>query len=612
MLTMRARRFLKKIEMKLTVNRNKTIGFDKSNVECYDCHKRGHFTNECRDLRNQDNKHKESSRRSVPIETDNFTALVSCDGLDGYDWSDQGEERHNYALMVFSSSSSDSKRVNNQNFAKNTHPCAKKNIVPRDVLMKSGLISINTARQVNAAHLKTTVNAARSVSYLSKIAHSTVKRPIHKNTTFKNNNINQRVNTARPKGVVNAVKGNNINVVKASACYVWKPKNKVLDHVSKHNSTLITLKNLIILMHKADPSHSGLLLMTKLSIQLHAKVDGKRIIVTESFVKRDLRLADKEDKVVHKELGDRLVNAATTASSLEEEQDYGSEEVYVTEQEFVKDINKNVVEEVVNATQDSTATTTITTKEITLAQALKALKTSKPKVNGIFIQDKKSQIMLLRIRTRSAGRPAVESLGGGTGVWVGRGGRGRRHKEDNDVRVDDLNGQGNDQELLIRHIGSGCSYKEFLSCNPKEYDGKGGAVVLIQWIEKMENVQDMSGCSIDQKNHAMVEAGHAAYTDRFHELARLVPHLVTLESMKIKRYVYGLALQIHRMVAGTEPKTMQKAVQIFGALIDVAVRNGSIKKVKKRGIVGEPCKDKNGMGDNKRTRTGKRKCERLA
>ncbi|GKE75408.1 reverse transcriptase domain-containing protein [Tanacetum coccineum] len=61
-------------------------------------------------------------------------------------------------------------------------------------------------------------------------------------------------------------------------------------------------------------------------------------------------------------------------------------------------------------------------------------------------------------------------------------------------------------------------------------------------------------------NHAMVEAGHAAYTDRFHELARLVPHLVTLESRMIERYVYGLALQIRRMVAATEPKTIQKAV----------------------------------------------------
>ncbi|GKG34462.1 hypothetical protein Tco_0437158, partial [Tanacetum coccineum] len=118
-------------------------------------------------------------------------------------------------------------------------------MVPRAVLMKSGLVSINTTRQniskiavsvntgrqVNIAHSKTTLNAARPMPYLSKTAHSTIKRHIHKNTAFKNSNINQRVNTvrginfiiARPKAVVNVVKGNNFNAVMASACWVWKP-----------------------------------------------------------------------------------------------------------------------------------------------------------------------------------------------------------------------------------------------------------------------------------------------------------------------------------------------------------------------------------------------------
>ncbi|GJU57777.1 putative reverse transcriptase domain-containing protein [Tanacetum coccineum] len=58
------------------------------------------------------------------------------------------------------------------------------------------------------------------------------------------------------------------------------------------------------------------------------------------------------------------------------------------------------------------------------------------------------------------------------------------------------------------------------------------------------------------------------------------------------------------MVATTEPKTIQKDVQISGALTDEAVRNGSIKKVEKRGNMGEPSKDRNGRDDNKRTRTG--------
>ncbi|GJS73435.1 putative reverse transcriptase domain-containing protein [Tanacetum coccineum] len=102
----------------------------------------------------------------------------------------------------------------------------------------------------------------------------------------------------------------------------------------------------------------------------------------------------------------------------------------------------------------------------------------------------------------------------------------------------------------------------------------------------------------------MVGAGHTAYTDRFHELARLVPHLVTPKNKRIERYVYGLAPQIRGMVAATEPATIQKVVQIAGTLTDEAIRNGSIKKnPKKRVNIGEPNKDRSGRDDNKRTRT---------
>nr|GEV15233.1 putative ribonuclease H-like domain-containing protein [Tanacetum cinerariifolium] len=67
-----------KTGMKLTVNGNETIGFDKFKVKCYKCHKSRHFARECRAPKNQDNKNKESSIRSVPMET--YTTLVSCDG----------------------------------------------------------------------------------------------------------------------------------------------------------------------------------------------------------------------------------------------------------------------------------------------------------------------------------------------------------------------------------------------------------------------------------------------------------------------------------------------------------------------------------------------------
>ncbi|GKF59646.1 reverse transcriptase domain-containing protein, partial [Tanacetum coccineum] len=76
--------------------------------------------------------------------------------------------------------------------------------------------------------------------------------------------------------------------------------------------------------------------------------------------------------------------------------------------------------------------------------------------------------------------------------------------------------------------------------------------------------QEMQKLESELWNHAIVRVGHATYTDRFHELARLVPYLIS------------------------------------GALTDEAVRNGSIKKVEKRGNVGEPSKDRSGRDDNKR------------
>ncbi|GJS05381.1 reverse transcriptase domain-containing protein [Tanacetum coccineum] len=179
------------------------------------------------------------------------------------------------------------------------------------------------------------------------------------------------------------------------------------------------------------------------------------------------------------------------------------------------------------------------------------------------------------------------------------------------VTANGTNGNGNGANGGNGGNGNnGCTYKSFMSCNPKEYDGKGGAVVLTRWIERMETVIDNSGCAENQKvryvasslvnkaltwwntqvqargreaanamswndfkallveefcpsnemerlenefwNHKMIGANHAGYTDRFHELAKLVPHLVTPESARIKRYMAGLAPEIRGMLKAME------------------------------------------------------------
>nr|GFB34680.1 hypothetical protein [Tanacetum cinerariifolium] len=78
-------RFLKNTGRKFSMNGNETIGCDKSKVKCYNCHKRGHFARECRALKNQENRNKESSKRTMPVETPASSALVSCDDIFGYD-----------------------------------------------------------------------------------------------------------------------------------------------------------------------------------------------------------------------------------------------------------------------------------------------------------------------------------------------------------------------------------------------------------------------------------------------------------------------------------------------------------------------------------------------
>ncbi|GKB19431.1 hypothetical protein Tco_0853354 [Tanacetum coccineum] len=231
------------------------------------------------------------------------------------------------------------------------------------------------------------------------------------------------------------------------------------------------------------------------------------------------------------------------------------------------------------------------------------------------------KIMPPRMMTQSTGRSTATPRGGRMGGRTGRGG-GRTGEPTGRAggRTGDQDGQGGDRgnhasniQGDVRNVSmnngrGGCSYKEFLACNPKDYDGNGGVIVYTRWTEKMESVHDMSGCGYNQKVkytvgsfidfkalmkeelypnnemqkleiefwcHVMVKAGHAAYTDRFHELDRLVPHLVTPENKKIER-----------------------------VLTDEAIKNGSLRKnTEKRGNGGESSRDGNVKDDNKRSKT---------
>nr|GEU80367.1 ribonuclease H-like domain-containing protein [Tanacetum cinerariifolium] len=342
MLTMRARRFLKKTKRKLTVTGNETIGFDKSNVECYNFHKRRHFARECRALGNQDNKHKESSRRSVHVETSASTYLVSCDGLGGYDSSDQEEEEPNYALMAFSSLSSNSEGN------------------PQMDLHDQGVIDSRCSRHMTGNMSCLTYYKEMDRGYVAfegnpnrgKIIRKEVKtastpmktqKPLLKDKDGEEVDVHMYRSMIGSLMYLTSLRPDIMFAVCAGARYQVNPNVSHIHAVKR--------------IFRVESSSN------EESLGEDASKQGRRIDAID---------ADKD-----------IILVNDVDNEMFDMDDLGGEEVFVAGQ------NENIVEEVVNVAQVSTVATTvaITTKEITLAQALEALKTSKPKVKRIVFQE---------------------------------------------------------------------------------------------------------------------------------------------------------------------------------------------------------------------------------
>nr|GEZ01589.1 hypothetical protein [Tanacetum cinerariifolium] len=129
MLTMRVKRFIQITGKKLDLNGKETVGFDRTKVECYNCHRRGYFARECVAPRNQRNINRDAPTRNAPVDTSTTNALVVQDGIGGYDWSFHAEEElTNFARMAhtLSSSSLDS----------NVHICFKECLKSYNALQK--------------------------------------------------------------------------------------------------------------------------------------------------------------------------------------------------------------------------------------------------------------------------------------------------------------------------------------------------------------------------------------------------------------------------------------------------------------------------------------------
>ncbi|GJZ19627.1 ribonuclease H-like domain-containing protein [Tanacetum coccineum] len=130
MISMRMKKFYKKTGRKLQFDAKEPVGFDKTKVECYNCHKTGHFARECRIKGNQDNRrrdawnsgNKDGSRTG---KKEDSKALVTIDG-EGVDWTNHSEEDEDYALMACNSSESDTEVTSCSNKCKESYANLKK------------------------------------------------------------------------------------------------------------------------------------------------------------------------------------------------------------------------------------------------------------------------------------------------------------------------------------------------------------------------------------------------------------------------------------------------------------------------------------------------------
>nr|GEY55228.1 hypothetical protein [Tanacetum cinerariifolium] len=107
--------------------------------------------------------------------------------------------------------------------------------------------------------------------------------------------------------------------------------------------------------------------------------------------------------------------------------------------------------------------------------------------------------------------------------------------------------------------------------------------------------------------HKMIGSDIDRYTARFHELARLVPHMVTPESQRVNRYIRGLAPEIKAHVTSSQPATIQGAVSMANRLTTDGIKDGIFKKkenVGKKKRLNDQNRNRGRDDRNKRQRTG--------
>ncbi|GJT09103.1 ribonuclease H-like domain-containing protein [Tanacetum coccineum] len=235
MLTVRVKKFIQRTGRNMDFKEKRHVSLDKSKIECYNCHRKGHFARECRSGRSQGRRsYGDNGRNNVPTNESSSQELVAQDGLGGYDWSNDFEvEPVNYALMAISSSSSSSSsdnetagKINDANTEKPksvvSNPKINRDSViiedwtsddeeevsevqkvrpetrdDKDFVSTARPTSVSTVRPVSTA--RPSINTARPVSTASP--NTSTARP-----GYASRPIHRRMDNVRPRGSCSPIK----------------------------------------------------------------------------------------------------------------------------------------------------------------------------------------------------------------------------------------------------------------------------------------------------------------------------------------------------------------------------------------------------------------------
>nr|GEZ79398.1 hypothetical protein [Tanacetum cinerariifolium] len=271
MLTMRARRFLQKTSRNLGANGPTSMGFNMAKMECYNCHRKGHFAREC--SYQAEEAPNNFAFMAITSSSSNSSSDNECDGTGTYDWSYQAEEApNNFAFMAITSSSSNSSSDNEvftkamsdcDNSKSRSDSCPPSNLYDRP---SAPIIEdwVSNSEEDDIPQVSKDVPSfAQSPELVKSFRHSgqLCKTPIldiHKQYAHVNHSkfpLHKVPDAAPPKSQhpssnsrnssprVTAVKAFAVSAVQGKkGTWVWRPKCLVLDHDLRTTSALMTLK----------------------------------------------------------------------------------------------------------------------------------------------------------------------------------------------------------------------------------------------------------------------------------------------------------------------------------------------------------------------------------